>query len=29
MMEDSSKKGNIFAIAFGPGITMESVILER
>lgn len=29
MMEDSSKKGNIFAVAFGPGITMESVILER
>ena len=29
MMEDFSKKGNIFAIAFGPGITMESVILER
>jgi predicted naringenin-chalcone synthase len=29
MMVDSSKKGNIFAIAFGPGITMESVILER
>ncbi|MFN3487980.1 MAG: type III polyketide synthase [Emticicia sp.] len=29
MMEDTAKKGNIFAIAFGPGITMESVILER
>ena len=29
MMEDNIKKGNIFAIAFGPGITMESVILER
>jgi predicted naringenin-chalcone synthase len=29
MMEDTDKIGNIFAIAFGPGITMESVILER
>lgn len=29
MMEDTTKTGNIFAIAFGPGITMESVILER
>ncbi len=29
MMEDTAKTGNIFAIAFGPGITMESVILER
>lgn len=29
MLEDTAKKGNIFAIAFGPGITMESVILER
>ncbi len=29
MMENTAKTGNIFAIAFGPGITMESVILER
>ena len=29
MMEDSDKQGNIFAVAFGPGITMESVILEK
>lgn len=29
MLEDYNKKGNIFAVAFGPGITMESVILER
>lgn len=28
-MMDSTKTGNIFAVAFGPGITMESVILER
>lgn len=28
-MMESTKTGNIFAIAFGPGITMESVILER
>lgn len=29
MMENTAKTGNIFAIAFGPGITMESLILER
>ena len=29
ILEDYNKKGNIFAVAFGPGITMESVILER
>lgn len=28
-MMESTKTGNIFAVAFGPGITMESVILER
>ncbi len=28
-MMESDKTGNIFAVAFGPGITMESVILER
>jgi predicted naringenin-chalcone synthase len=29
MMEDKAKRGNIFAVAFGPGITMESVILNN
>lgn len=29
MMDNSEKIGNIFAVAFGPGITMESVILEK
>jgi predicted naringenin-chalcone synthase len=27
-MMEAKKQGNIFAVAFGPGITMESVILE-
>lgn len=29
MLAKKASTGNIFAIAFGPGITMESVILER
>ncbi len=28
-MMQEKKQGNIFAVAFGPGITMESVILEK
>ncbi len=28
IMDDATKTGNIFAVAFGPGITMESVILN-
>ncbi|WP_435356443.1 type III polyketide synthase [Emticicia sp. SJ17W-69] len=29
ILEKKSSQGNIFAVAFGPGITMESVILEK
>ncbi|WP_305953237.1 type III polyketide synthase [Emticicia oligotrophica] len=29
IFENSQQKGNIFAVAFGPGLTMESVILEK
>jgi predicted naringenin-chalcone synthase len=29
IMQDAQKQGNIFAVAFGPGITMESLILEK
>ncbi len=29
ILDDATKTGNIFAVAFGPGITMESVILEK
>jgi predicted naringenin-chalcone synthase len=29
IMQDADKQGNIFAVAFGPGITMESLILEK
>lgn len=29
MMSEPSQTGNIFAVAFGPGITIESVILEQ
>jgi predicted naringenin-chalcone synthase len=29
IMQDTQKQGNIFAVAFGPGITMESLILEK
>ncbi len=28
-MMQENKQGNVFAVAFGPGITMESVILEK
>lgn len=29
MLQTNASQGNIFAVAFGPGITMESVILEK
>ena len=29
IMQKNESQGNVFAVAFGPGITMESVILEK